>query len=127
MAHLYVMTRSDAPGLLKIGRSSNPERRAQDLHGGHCFHVNVLCAFPQAGHIETPVHHALVSHRVAGPGREWFRLSVARALAKIGELLDSTCPPSQEGSMDSDTTREHANNTAQQEKVCAKTFARDHL
>ena len=77
MAHLYVMNRSDAPGLLKIGRSSNTEGRAQDLHGGHCFHVNVLCAFPQAGHIERPVHHAVASHRVAGPGREWFRLSVA--------------------------------------------------
>lgn len=91
LAHLYVMTRSDAPGLLKVGRSDDPERRAMDLQSGHCFFVRVVAVFYNMGHRERAVHEYLRESRVdGGAGREWFRTSLlaiypAIAIATAGE------------------------------------------
>ena len=35
MSDLYIMERSDALGIVKIGSSSNPERRRRDLQQSH--------------------------------------------------------------------------------------------
>ncbi len=77
MAHLYVMQRSDAPGVWKVGRSDDPQRRAVDLQTGHCFLVHVVATFHGAGCCERAVHELLAEHRVdGGTGREWFRASL---------------------------------------------------
>ena len=89
MAHLYIMTRSDAPSLIKIGRSNNPERRAQDLHTGHCFTMEVLACMKHVGMHERAVHAILKPHRFQhGPGVEWFRCSLGQALTAIGQVVD---------------------------------------
>ena len=89
MAHLYVMTRSDAPCLIKVGRSNNPERRAQDLHTGHCFTMKVMACIKHAGKHERAVHTILKNHRFQhGSGVEWFRCSLGQALAAIGQIVD---------------------------------------
>jgi len=98
MAHLYVISRSDAPGLLKVGRSDNPERRALDLQSGHCFLVRVIAVFHNVGHRERIVHEHLQDSRVdGGSGREWFRtslLSIYQAIARgtMGEPLHAPLP-----------------------------------
>ena len=98
MAHLYVMSRSDAPGLLKVGRSDDPGRRAVDLQSGHCFLVHVVAVFYNVGHRERVVHEYLQDSRVdGGAGREWFRASLleiyqAIARATAGETMLATLP-----------------------------------
>ena len=85
---LYIMTRSDAPGILKVGRSGNPTGRAEDLQRGQCFRVTVLATFPNAGDKENAVHRVLYSHRVTeGSGQEWFRVSISQALAAVSVVL----------------------------------------
>ena len=101
MAHLYVMTRSDAPGLLKVGRSDDPERRAVDLQSGHCFLVHVVAVFYNVGHRERAVHEYLRDSRVdGGAGREWFRttlLAIYQAIARAtaGETMLASLPTGQ--------------------------------
>ena len=87
MAHLYVMSRSDAPGALKIGRSDDPERRAHELQRGHFFTMKVLAWVEQAGCHEHSVHAALRYCRIEGPGVEWFRCSLGEALVAIGRVV----------------------------------------
>ena len=98
MAHLYVMQRSDAPDILKVGRSDDPQRRAEDLQTGHCFLVRVVSVFYNVGHCERAVHAYLQEWRVdGGAGREWFRASLsmvyqAIARATAGEPLLASLP-----------------------------------
>ena len=98
MAHLYVMQRSDAPGILKVGRSDDPQRRAEDLQTGHCFLVRVVSVFYNVGHCERAVHAYLQEWRVdGGAGREWFRASLsmvyqAIARATAGEAMPVSLP-----------------------------------
>ena len=82
--HLYIIECSAAPGLVKIGRSSNPARRASELQAGQWFWVKVLAAFSDAGHLERSIHRALQQHRVTDiPGTEWFRLPYLEALGAV--------------------------------------------
>ena len=98
MAHLYVMQRSDAPDILKVGRSDDPQRRAEDLQTGHCFLVRVVSVFYNVGHCERAVHAYLQEWRVdGGAGREWFRASLsmvyqAIARATAGEAMPVSLP-----------------------------------
>ena len=86
MAHLYVMQRSDAPGVWKVGRSDDPQRRAVDLQAGHCFLVHVVATFHGAGCCERAVHELLAEHRVdGGTGREWFRTSLLNVYQAIAQ------------------------------------------
>ncbi len=89
MAHLYVMSRSDAPGLLKVGRSDNPERRALDLQSGHCFWIVVQAAVNGHGDCEREVHRLLQHVRMDGPGREWFRSDLPDVLETIATAARS--------------------------------------
>eukprot|EP00969_Alexandrium_andersonii_P295887 13078462-Alexandrium_andersonii.AAC.1 len=63
MAHLYVLVRSDAPGMVKIGRSDDPARRALSLAAGHCFHVTVAARLDHKGPWEHAAHAALDDRR----------------------------------------------------------------
>ena len=82
--HLYIIECSAAPGLVKIGRSSNPARRATELQAGQWFWVKVLAAFSDAGHLERSIHRALQHSRVTDiPGTEWFRLPYLEALDAV--------------------------------------------
>ena len=87
MACLYVMHRSDAPGIWKVGRSDDPQRRAVDLQSGHCFLVHIVATFHGVGHRERAVHELLAAYRVdGGAGREWFRTdlpTVYDAIARV--------------------------------------------
>ncbi len=91
--HLYLMVRSDAPGLLKIGRSKDPANRAKQLETSQCFHVTVAAVFEGAGDLEPYVHSKLAACReLGGPGTEWFRTSCAAALCAVGEAMDASPP-----------------------------------
>jgi hypothetical protein len=87
MAHLYVMSRSDAPGLLKVGRSDDPERRAADLQSGHCFWITVQAVINDRGCCENGVHRLLQHACVDGPGREWFRVDLPTVLETIAAAV----------------------------------------
>ena len=85
MAHLYVLSRSDAPGLLKIGRSHAPDSRAATLQSGHCFWVKVDATFKGYWHFELQVHQLLPHTQVPGAGQELFHaeLYVARSAISL--------------------------------------------
>jgi hypothetical protein len=87
MTHLYVMSRSDAPGLLKVGRSDDPERRAGDLQSGHCFWITVQAVINDRGCCEHEVHRRLQHACVDGPGREWFRVDLPKVLETIAAAV----------------------------------------
>ena len=88
--HLYIIECAAAPGLVKIGRSSNPARRAAELQAGQWFWVKVLAAFSDAGHLERSIHRALQHSRETDiPGTEWFRLPYVDALDAVVAALDS--------------------------------------
>ena len=89
MTDLYIATRSDAPDVLKIGRSNDPSRRCSDLSTSQCFKVTPLAVFPKHGHCERVVHKKLAERRIlGGRGKEWFRVSIADACAAISQALD---------------------------------------
>ena len=76
MTHLYIATRSDAPDIVKIGRSNDPCRRCEGLSSSHCFTVSPTFVFHGYGRLEAAVHKALEDKRVlGGTGEEWFRVS----------------------------------------------------
>ena len=100
MAHLYFMSRSDAPGALKVGRSDDPVRRALDLQAGHFFTMKVLARVEGAGGLERSVHALLQDSRVEGPGVEWFRCSLAKALAATARVMDDAAPCEENDPMD---------------------------
>ena len=85
MANLYMMSNSIAPGILKIGRSDNPQRRASDLQSCQCFWITVVAELKDFGGYEAAVHQRLSHLRIDGAGKEWFRVDVAGVLAAIIE------------------------------------------
>ena len=88
--HLYIIECSSAPGLVKIGRSSDPARRAAELQAGQWFWVKVLAVFSDAGRLERSIHRALQHSRETDiPGTEWFRLPYVDALDAVVAALDS--------------------------------------
>ena len=80
---LYLATRSDAPHLLKIGRSSNARSRCSQLENGHCFRIHVLAIFRGMGACEAPVHRALKECRL--DNSEWFATDMLTAVETIQE------------------------------------------
>ncbi len=112
MAHLYIMAKSDDPGLFKIGRSDDPTRRAKDLEEGHPFRVTVAAVFVDAGHLERGIHSKLKACRqLGGRGTEWFRTPMAAALRAVGGAMDAaptTPPPLSPSSSSSSTSSSEA-------------------
>lgn len=70
---LYVMTSSAFPGLVKVGRSNQPERRRLDLSNGQPANYTLDVVFHGAGQHEQAVHKKLSALRhTEGHSREWF-------------------------------------------------------
>ena len=94
MAHLYVMQRSDAPELLKVGRSDKPLQRAESLQSGHCFFTHVLAIFRNVGRHERKVHEQLEKFKVQnGAGREWFQTDLSSIYCAIGRVSEGISFP----------------------------------
>ena len=73
---------------LKIGRSSDPQERTRQLIFGHNFKMVVVATFPGKGYLEPIVQHRLAGYRSnRGIGREWFGVSVEKALEVIADLI----------------------------------------
>ena len=87
-AHLYVLQRSDAPHMLKIGRSSHPRLRAKDVSIHQVFDAYVIATFENKGDQELKVHEALSEYRVR-LDREWFEIPPETALSAIATILNS--------------------------------------
>ena len=87
-SHLYILRRSDAPHIFKIGRSRDPALCAKQLGEAHCFKVECLMSFDQAGVHEREVHMKLDEYRVVGgQGREWFEAPLELITKTIHEVL----------------------------------------
>ena len=78
---LYLAIRSDAPHLLKIGRSSNALSRCRQLQTGHCFKIHVEALWVGFGARERAVHRALQDYRVENS--EWFAVDWLTTAAAI--------------------------------------------
>ena len=78
---LYLATRSDAPHLLNIGRSSNAPSRCRQLQTGHCFKIHVIALWVGFGARERAVHRALQDCRIENS--EWFTVDWLTAAAAI--------------------------------------------
>jgi hypothetical protein len=80
---LYIFANSLLPGLVKIGRSKDVERRRSELQRSQPFRIVTVASFPGSGHLEAKVHLALHAHLVDGPGREWFSIAASDAIHAI--------------------------------------------
>ena len=80
---LYIFANSLIPGMVKIGRSKDVDRRRGELQRSQPFQIITVATFPGAGHLEAKVHLALHAHLVDGPGREWFSVAVSDAIHAI--------------------------------------------
>ena len=90
MTTLYIAKRTDAPGLVKVGRSNNPAARLLQLPTGHCFKMVLVATFPGLGHMETTIQRGLRPTRVdTGYGREWFQSTAANVLHEIIMSLEA--------------------------------------
>lgn len=78
---LYVM--QNEVGLVKIGRSLDPERRRRALQSDEQCAVNLISVLIGQGHREEATHLSLSDHLIEG---EWFE-GTAEAQAAISALL----------------------------------------
>lgn len=78
---LYVM--QNEFGLIKIGRSLNPERRRKSLQSGEGCTIAVVAVLEGHGHREEQIHLSLKRHLIEG---EWFR-GTPSARAAITDAL----------------------------------------
>lgn len=78
---LYVM--QNEFGLIKIGRSLDPERRRKSLQSGEGCTIAVVAVLEGQGHREEQIHLSLKRHVIEG---EWFR-GTQSARAAIREAL----------------------------------------
>ena len=85
---LYVM--QNEFGLIKIGRSINPEQRRVALEIYEKCRVVLILVRPGEGHREEECHRRVENHRIAN---EWFdgtddaRVAIAKALSPTGVLI----------------------------------------
>jgi hypothetical protein len=84
---LYIFSNSLLPGILKIGRSKDVERRRAEMQRSQPFHINTVATFPGKGHLEGIIHTTLQANLVDGPGREWFRVSESDAIHAIAVAM----------------------------------------
>jgi len=70
--HLYVI-QSATTGAIKIGRSSDPERRLRDLQTGSPFRLKIILVIEGGGWRESELHQRLRRYRSQGTYKgEWF-------------------------------------------------------
>lgn len=82
---VYILTNPSMPGLVKIGRTTNLEARIASLSSStsvpEAFEVAYAAYVEDASFVERAMHAAFSLHRM--PGREFFRLPVANAIAAL--------------------------------------------
>jgi T5orf172 domain len=82
---VYVLTNPCMPGIIKIGRTGNLEMRVATLSSATSvpepFEVAYAAYVEDAPFVERAIHAAFSLHRM--PGREFFRLPVANAIAAL--------------------------------------------
>ena len=89
MTHLYIATTSHRDDIVKVGRSDDPDARCRQLQASQPFYVQPAATLPFCGKFEGAVHQRLRCSRVNdGPGREWFRVTVAEALQAAWGVMD---------------------------------------
>jgi len=66
--HLYLI-QSDKTGMIKIGRSKNPQRRLKTLQTGNPNQLRLIYVYEGKGYLESSVHEELDRWRRKG---EWF-------------------------------------------------------
>ncbi|WP_425985756.1 GIY-YIG nuclease family protein [Brevundimonas sp. TWP1-2-1b1] len=82
---LYVM--QNEFGLIKIGRSLNPELRRKNLQSNERCAIAIVAVLEKQGHLEEAIHLSLMDHAIEG---EWFdgtaaaRAAVIRAIPTLG-------------------------------------------
>lgn len=72
---------------IKVGRALNPRRRIKELQACQPFFLELIAAWPNAGHLELEAHRLLEPFRVQGPSREWYNLNAEDARQLIEGLL----------------------------------------
>lgn len=70
--HLYVI-QSSVTGAIKVGRSSNPEARLNELQVGSPYHLRIICVVPESGDREKEIHAILYQYRIRQRNGEWFK------------------------------------------------------
>lgn len=75
---LYIFENLTHPGVIKIGKSINPERRRKRLCILHKTVLVLRVVYPGSGHKESQTHHDFDACRVTDiptcKGREWYRI-----------------------------------------------------
>ena len=83
---IYVMTNPAMPGIVKVGGSTCPDARADQLSSGTGIPLPFVVEFTTwvdfGSQTEVIAHRALAEHRVS-PSREFFRVSVDEAIEAI--------------------------------------------
>ena len=72
--------RSDDPSILKVSSSDNAYMSCETLQKGHCFTVEPVVIFAEAGDYQDVVHKALEQWKVSG---DWFVISLSEACNAI--------------------------------------------
>ena len=91
---VYVLTNESMPGYIKIGKTTDLERRMKEIDNTsvalpfECFHASVV---KDMNYVEKQLHEAFSDHRVRA-SREFFELSPARveSVLKLVELENVT-------------------------------------
>ena len=85
---LYVMRNTLIPGMVKIGKSQNPEDRARDLAMSHPFEMVICSTYERWGFIEKIIHYKLRHRNVnGGTGREWYHVTPEQADKLITNVI----------------------------------------
>jgi hypothetical protein len=98
---LYVMVNQGDDSRVKVGRSSNPHARAQQLSAGHPERTVVFHVWPRKGLLERSVHGMLAPHRTqnGGSGQEWFNVepnvavTIINLLVAVADTVDALVLP----------------------------------
>jgi hypothetical protein len=86
--HLYVMQMA-VTGAVKIGRSSDVERRRSEIQTGCPYKVRTILVLENQGHRERALHKRLRPFRTRRYSGEWFSEESLPSLPDpIYELLD---------------------------------------
>jgi hypothetical protein len=91
---VYILTNESMPGYVKIGVTTDLERRIKELDNTsvplpfECFYA---CIVKDMGFVEKQLHEAFANHRIRD-SREFFKMSPIQAMAalKLAELKDIT-------------------------------------
>ena len=86
--HLYVMQMGKT-GAIKVGRSSNVERRRAEVQTGAPYEVRVIIVAPDQGHREMQIHRSLRQFQLRIQKGEWFsEMALGSLPTDIYERMD---------------------------------------